>query len=283
MATTSVLDKSAGNIGSSTTPSSGTTATRTQADEILVANCFTGDNTNGTAPTAGTGFTIPTNGSNGSFNNEVSAIEYQIVSATGTDAGTFTIANDSWGCIIGTYKVAASASPQTVTLSSVGPDFAAGTAKVNESVAMTGVASVFAAGTLKVNENLALSGVASAFAAGTLKVNQTISLSGVASAFAAGTQVLSLGPAPQTVTLSGVASVFASGTLKINESVALAGVASAFASGTLKANRNINLTGVASAFAVGLFFVDGGVQPDVSHYRKLINSNDTDHVDTVLH
>lgn len=105
--TTSPFDKGAGAVGNSTAPSSGATATRTQANEIIIGALGTGDNINLGTITAGSGFTIPANGSHNLFANYVSAIEYQIVSAAGTDAATYTISSDFWGCIVGTFKEAA--------------------------------------------------------------------------------------------------------------------------------------------------------------------------------
>lgn len=93
----------------STTPSSGVTGTRAQGDEIIIGYCGTGDNVNGGTMNAGSGFTLPTNGSETNFNNYVSGIEYKIVTAAGTDAATFTISSDSWACIAATFKMAAAA------------------------------------------------------------------------------------------------------------------------------------------------------------------------------
>lgn len=109
--TAAPYDTGAGTIGNSTTPSSGVTGTRAQADEIIIGAVGTGDNVNSGTMTAGSGFTIPTNGSEISFNNYVSAIEYQIKSSAGTDAATFTISSDFWGCIAATFKAAAAANP----------------------------------------------------------------------------------------------------------------------------------------------------------------------------
>lgn len=109
MATANVLDQSAGATGNSTSPSSGTTNVRTQADEVLVGTLGTADTINNGTLTAGSGYTIPTNGSNKNYTNYVSAQEYAIMSATGGDAATFTISSEPWGCIIGTYKAAVAA------------------------------------------------------------------------------------------------------------------------------------------------------------------------------
>ncbi|MEO8007150.1 MAG: hypothetical protein ABI728_01325 [Betaproteobacteria bacterium] len=107
---TAPYDTGAGTIGSSTTPSSGVTGTRAQGDEIIIGVVGTGDNVNNGTLNAGTNFTIPTNGTQKNFNDYVLGIEYQIVSAAGTGAATFTISNDTWGCIAATFKAAAAVS-----------------------------------------------------------------------------------------------------------------------------------------------------------------------------
>jgi hypothetical protein len=109
--TTSPFDKSAAATGSSSSPSSGATANRTQAAEVLIGSLGTGDNVNGGTLTAGASFTIPSGGSNTNYNNFVSAVEYQIVSGVGTDAATFTISSDAWGAIIGTFKASGAPTP----------------------------------------------------------------------------------------------------------------------------------------------------------------------------
>lgn len=93
----------------STAPNSGATGTRAQADEIIIGYCGTGDNVNGGTFSAGSGFTIPTNGTETNFNNYVSGIEYQIMTAVGTEAANFTISNDSWACIAAAFKAASGA------------------------------------------------------------------------------------------------------------------------------------------------------------------------------
>lgn len=110
--TTSPFDVQAATTGSSTTPSSGVTATRAQADELLVGGLV--DESSGVVTiTAGTNFTIPTNGKeeNGAANS-TGAIEYQIVSSTGTDAGTFTISvSEPWGAQVATFKAPTTSVP----------------------------------------------------------------------------------------------------------------------------------------------------------------------------
>lgn len=107
IALTSPLDKSAGATGNSGAPSSGVTATRTQSDEVLVGMSGTDDG-GGRVWNAGTGFTIPANGNQDVGDSYVAAVEYQIVSATGTEAATYTFSSltSPWAAIIGTYKAA---------------------------------------------------------------------------------------------------------------------------------------------------------------------------------
>lgn len=112
VATSSSFDKAAAQAQVAVTSlTTGATATRTQAAELLVAVCSGTESVNWVSLTAGSGFTIPTNGkvtSNGV--QPPSGVEYQIVAATGTDAGTFTTgASDSTGTIIGTFKGAGAA------------------------------------------------------------------------------------------------------------------------------------------------------------------------------
>lgn len=106
--TSSPLDVQAGTTGgASTTPSSGSTTTRSTANQLLV--CFEAEESTATCThTAGTNYTKPTNGSEDDGSNYGTAgIEYRIVSATGTDAGTWTIGqNVKWACQVATFKYA---------------------------------------------------------------------------------------------------------------------------------------------------------------------------------
>jgi hypothetical protein len=110
---TSPLDAvaQAGNTGNSAAANSGTTPTRANANAILIGAFGSADGVNAGTITAGTGFTIPTNGSETNFNNYVSAIEYQIVTSVGTDAAAFTISSQLWGCIIGVFNDAGAVDP----------------------------------------------------------------------------------------------------------------------------------------------------------------------------
>lgn len=103
--TVSPFDTSAVMNGNSTSPASTATATRAQADEIIVGAVGTGDNVNNGTLTAGTNFTLQD--SQLAFANYVCGIETWIVSATGTDQATFTISSDSWVCFAATFKAAA--------------------------------------------------------------------------------------------------------------------------------------------------------------------------------
>lgn len=93
-------DKTASANAASGTPSSGVTATRTQASELLYG--LIGYNA-ASDPTSGTGFTPLTVKNSGAGNRRV-APEYQIVSSTGTDAATWTTDPTFWTADIVTYK-----------------------------------------------------------------------------------------------------------------------------------------------------------------------------------
>jgi hypothetical protein len=103
-------DQSSGQgLGSTTAISSGTTATRTNANDILVS-AFCTQQTNIVSVTAGAGYTLPS--PDPSIFNAATAnpgsIEYQIVSSVGTDDGTFTVgaAPGASGCIVAAFKAA---------------------------------------------------------------------------------------------------------------------------------------------------------------------------------
>ncbi|HVO30183.1 MAG TPA: hypothetical protein VMV18_05590 [bacterium] len=105
---TGAYDQHASGNGSGNTSAnavtSGATGTRAQASELIVGSCSTLSTSTCTF-TAGTNFTIPTNGKeeNGA-SNMTGATEYQTVAAVGTDAATFTEgASDDWACIVSTF------------------------------------------------------------------------------------------------------------------------------------------------------------------------------------
>lgn len=110
--TAAPFDVQAQNTGSSTAPNSGTTATRSRASSVLFAQVA--NNSSGTITyTAGSGYTIPTNGSEGNgASNATGAVEYQIVSAVGTDAGAFTISpTNNWICQIAVFMAPSASAP----------------------------------------------------------------------------------------------------------------------------------------------------------------------------
>lgn len=112
IATSSSFDKSAAQAQTAVTAlSSGVTATRTQNDEVLIGVASGTESVNWVTVTAGASFTIPANGSVTSNGVQPpSAVEYQVVSSTGTTAATFTTgAADATGTIIGTFKAASAA------------------------------------------------------------------------------------------------------------------------------------------------------------------------------
>lgn len=116
--TTDPQDKTAGTIGTSTTPASGVTATRSQASELLIA-IQTPEFSADTTIAAGTNvaWAIPTNGKiTDGTQFSCGALEYFVASSAGTDQGQFTNgANKAWACIVGTFKAAADAAVPFVT------------------------------------------------------------------------------------------------------------------------------------------------------------------------
>jgi hypothetical protein len=107
LATTSTLDRVASATGSSTTASGGTTASITQANELVVM-CSSHSGTTA-AYTVGSGYSnlITVN-----VANAATAMQSKVVSAVGTQTGTMTIATSRiWVGIIATFKAADGATP----------------------------------------------------------------------------------------------------------------------------------------------------------------------------
>jgi hypothetical protein len=129
----SPVDKAAAQAqASNNAPTSGVTATRTLANEVLVAYVF-GPEASITSVTAGSGYTIPTGTTCTGAGSKcwvltgaaaaAGAVEYQIVSSAGTDAGIFALgASVATGTIIGTFKQSSGvvAGPNTGSLTSMG-------------------------------------------------------------------------------------------------------------------------------------------------------------------
>jgi hypothetical protein len=114
LTTTTAVDKAAlTDSQTSTTPTSGVTATRTQAAEMLLSCISTG----GSSP----GYTAGTNFTKALAETTKSAVEHQVVAATGTDAGTWTLgAGDVGGnftIVTMTTLKAAGALPASLTRS----------------------------------------------------------------------------------------------------------------------------------------------------------------------
>ena len=105
-------DVGAGQAQSTGTPTSGATTTRAQNDEVLIGAYCSGEpvpHATDLTATAGSGFTSPTaaralTASGGTL--MTSAAEYQIVTATGTQAADWTGLNFSGLALIRTYKAA---------------------------------------------------------------------------------------------------------------------------------------------------------------------------------
>ena len=111
MATSSSLDKTQTNEGDSATPTSGTTAATTQADELVLAVLATGNSS------SALGIDLPSGFTNITINQDESAtvghsFDYQIIAATGTqlaDWGSVVVSNDPWSACIATFKAAGGA------------------------------------------------------------------------------------------------------------------------------------------------------------------------------
>lgn len=101
LATSSPLDQTASGQGNASTPTTGATATRTVANELLFA--FQG-NASAATITQGSSFNLLSVIPTGASSNRI-ADEYQVVSAVGTDAGTFNPSQTNWSDTIATYKI----------------------------------------------------------------------------------------------------------------------------------------------------------------------------------
>lgn len=102
LTTTDPLDKTAnsGTSGNGTTPSSGATATTTQASELVIGMAA---NWLSYTFTAGSGYGNIANASDAG--NSSLGMEDKIVSSTGAQTATFTQSGSwNWGCIVATFK-----------------------------------------------------------------------------------------------------------------------------------------------------------------------------------
>lgn len=95
----SSLDKTGASVGGSSTPTSGVTATRTVADELLFGATAYND---AATETAGSGYTILTTKNSGAGNRKITP-EYQVVFVVGTDAATWAGSLSNWEAAIATY------------------------------------------------------------------------------------------------------------------------------------------------------------------------------------
>lgn len=100
------FDKSAAGSGTSVTPSSGNTATLTQADEYVFGGA--GRLTGTGSWTAGSGYNLRQNATDPT-NGSAQASEDKSVLATTAVSATFTIASAAWECVCATFKSAAAA------------------------------------------------------------------------------------------------------------------------------------------------------------------------------
>ncbi len=111
VATTSALDRTASNSGNSTTPTSGTTATTTQAAELVIA-CLSHNGSAATGIDLPSGYTNRYIQQNNSTYQPGSADEL-IVASTGAQSASWgTTASNNWFGVIATYKAAAGGGAQ---------------------------------------------------------------------------------------------------------------------------------------------------------------------------
>lgn len=108
LATSSTLDKTATNSGTSTNPTSGTTATTSQADELVIAALAVDSGSGNVGINTPSGYTNRMREQNSSTYIGGSCDE-KIVAATGTqsaDWGTLLITPTAWSACIAAYKAA---------------------------------------------------------------------------------------------------------------------------------------------------------------------------------
>lgn len=107
----SPLDQTAGAGGENSTPSSGPTASTTQAMELVIG--AVSDDRQGTVYTVGAGFT-PRQSISSTTVADI-ATEDQVVSTVGPQTATFTADQvAAWSCVVATFKAAASTSRWTL-------------------------------------------------------------------------------------------------------------------------------------------------------------------------
>ncbi len=133
LASSSTTDQVTSATGASTAPSSGSTASTTQASELLIGGIGVEGPTTETF-TAGANYTAPassragTSGGNAANNITINP-EYRIVSATGTYAATGTLSSSRlWAAAIATYKARILPTKLTITSVNGGANPIAGTA-----------------------------------------------------------------------------------------------------------------------------------------------------------
>jgi hypothetical protein len=103
LTSSSPLDKSAGGAGTSNAPLTGTTATTSQADEIVIVGMTNTSGDNPESVTAGSGYTKTAEMNNGSV--QTCYGEYKILSATGAQQAGFSTADSPrWAIVLVTYK-----------------------------------------------------------------------------------------------------------------------------------------------------------------------------------
>lgn len=159
---TSWRDLTASSSGISGTPTSGVTATRSQANELLYGAVSHNDASDYTAGT-GIAWTLLTGKNSGAGNRKV-APEYFVAAVTGTDAATWVGSLTNFCAAIVTYKAGSgSTTPQALTATSV-VSTGALAMQTNKTVAAT---AVLASGTLTRQTNKGMTATA-ALATGSL-------------------------------------------------------------------------------------------------------------------
>jgi hypothetical protein len=260
---TAQLDSSGSN------PASGNTPTTTKPNEIVFGFCVS----NGTNPTAGTGFTLREQ------DTVLGGIgtEDQFVTSTGAQNATFVNTGATgWTAQCVTYFTAATSTPWASLGASLHPGRSPGKSPLSArfwqppqayssvtttTVALTGASATFSPGTLGATHTNALTGAAITSAAGSVGVTHTQAITGQRATFASGTLGVT-----HTEALVGQRATFTPGIVSSALSIPLAGSNASFGAGTVTPVTGIfvALTGASATFASGILSPQGGDVPSVS-------------------
>lgn len=206
------LDQTAIGSGASNAPATGTTATTTQADELLLGGvCFDAAVT----ASAGTNYTGLATAQNGSTTRRYAFAEYRIVNATGAYTATANLTGSAvWAAGLVTYKAATggvvltdsgaaisvvtASGPDALVFAETGEAASTATASGSDALAVAETGGAISAGSAAGADALLLTetgaGVASGVGSGTRTIGVTVIKAGsaVSVATASGTDALTL-------------------------------------------------------------------------------------------